>query len=814
MSVAVYWWRATRRRSWRAALAVALIGGLLGAVAFGALAGARRTASAYGRYLQSINSSDVFVNIPAPEVQPIPEIAALPGVRSGAAWLGLNANPVVRGHIDDSFLDNGLEGSFNGEYFRQDRMTVLAGTLPGLGATGQIALTAQLARVFGVGVGGHVTYQFYQLNLRTGVTSPGERSTFLVTAIVETPPVLTDQFDEAALAVLPPAATARYRQANEFSFSWVGLRLRTGEAGIPAVQRQLAVLGTRLGHQLEIRRLDTIHREVQQAIAPQAIAVAIFGALAALAMLILVGQALTQMLSRSAAQLPVLQAVGATRVQAAMAVGLEGAMVVMTAVVLSVAGAVAVSPLAPVGPVRQFDPARGVEADPLVLGGGAAAMVVVLLGLLTVLAWRSVRQAGGRPPPRPSVIARAAAASGLPVTAVVGTRLALERGSGRRPATVRGALFGSIAAVTAVVMALVFGASLTGLAAHPVRYGWNWTLLMDSEGGFGNWQPATMAGLIDHQPGVIGWSAFGFTQVPIDGQEIPVLGLQRYLGSVAPPTTSGHPIAGPGQIELGTITLRQLGKHVGDQVTVGTGRTRRDLTIVGTVTLPSIGVILTDHVSLGRGAMLPQSTLLAIQGVRANGAQQPTAPVEAAFPSAAAIDLVRNATDARLLAGRIAAASPDGSPGGTYALGPQIGAAVSGAAKMGSQPLTLALALAAAAVLSLVLTVLASVRRRRQELALLKTLGLRRRQVRAVVGWQTTTILIIAAAVGMPLGIAAGRWAWVSFANSIGVVPVAAVPVPALALGFVVLLAAGNLLAAGPATVAARIAPAVALRAE
>ena len=52
-----------------------------------------------------------------------------------------------------------------------------------------------------------------------------------------------------------------------------------------------------------------------------------------------------------------------------------------------------------------------------------------------------------------------------------------------------------------MVTALVFGASLTGLATHPVRYGWNWTLLMDSEGGFGNWRPATMARLIDHQPG-------------------------------------------------------------------------------------------------------------------------------------------------------------------------------------------------------------------------------------------------------------------------------------------------------------------------
>ena len=46
---------------------------------------------------------------------------------------------------------------------------------------------------------------------------------------------------------------------------------------------------------------------------------------------------------------------------------------------------------------------------------------------------------------------------------------------------------------------------------------------------------------------------------------------------------------------------------------------------------------------------------------------------------------------------------------------------------MGDQPLALALGLAAAAVLSLALTVLASVRRRRRELALLKTLGMTRR---------------------------------------------------------------------------------------
>jgi hypothetical protein len=44
---------------WRQALALALLTGLLGGVALGAVAGARRTAGAYQRYLAAINASDV-----------------------------------------------------------------------------------------------------------------------------------------------------------------------------------------------------------------------------------------------------------------------------------------------------------------------------------------------------------------------------------------------------------------------------------------------------------------------------------------------------------------------------------------------------------------------------------------------------------------------------------------------------------------------------------------------------------------------------------------------------------------------------------
>src|SRR5262249_59275276 len=109
---------------------VALIGGLLGTVALGGLAGARRTDTAYGRYLHAINSSDVLVNVPGPVLPVIRQIERLPGVASAAATVGLNGNPVVDGKVSDGWLIDGLTGSLDGDGFRQDRMTVLAGRLP------------------------------------------------------------------------------------------------------------------------------------------------------------------------------------------------------------------------------------------------------------------------------------------------------------------------------------------------------------------------------------------------------------------------------------------------------------------------------------------------------------------------------------------------------------------------------------------------------------------------------------------------------------------------------------------------------------
>ena len=832
VSRARYLWRATARRCWRHALLVALLGGLLGSVALGAVAGARRTATAYGRYLTSIRASDAFVNVPGklpaePVLRPIRLISQLSGVVSSATYIGLSAAAVIHGRIDHSFTAPGINGSLNGEYFRQDRMTVLAGRLPPLSATSQIVVTPAVARAFGVGVGGQVTYAFQRLSSAEQPVGKPVNRVYRVAAIVAIPPVLVDASDQNQEGILPPGATRQV--LPEYGFAWVAVRLARGTAGIPALQQELDRLarvmlqrenritgqpGSRLS--FSINRPDIIRQQVQQSIRPEAVALTIFGGIAALAMLVLVGQGLTQLISRSAPDVAALRMLGVTRRQAALAAALPGMAAITGGVALAVAGAVALSPLAPVGPVRNFDPDRGIRADGLVLGVGAAALAMIMLSLLAVLAARSARRRTGPAIARPSAVALAAARAGLPAAAVIGCRNALEPGSGTRAAPVRSALLGAVAAVTSVVTTVVFGASLTGLVSHPARYGWDWDIAIQSQGGYGLFLPGVMSRLISGQRPVAGWSEFSFGQLPIDGQVVPVMGVRRDLGTVQPPTTSGRPMGSGDQIELGNATLRELGKNIGDTVRFGRPPFTRTLTITGTVTLPSFGLATGDHVSLGRGAMLPEQTLLAAEGLPRGHKLTRAIATGLDLPSAVAIDLAPGTTAAQRarLIHRIVAARPDGFPGGTYELRGALASAVLYASQMGGQPLALALGLTAGALLSLVLTVLSSVRRRRQELALLKTLGMTRTQIRAVIGWQTTVTLLIAVAVGLPLGIAAGRLAWHGFAGSLGAVPVTEVPLGVLIAGAVALAVAGNLLTSLPAAIAARTRAAALLRAQ
>lgn len=151
---------------------------------------------------------------------------------------------------------------------------------------------------------------------------------------------------------------------------------------------------------------------------------------------------------------------------------------------------------------------------------------------------------------------------------------------------------------------------------------------------------------------------------------------------------------------------------------------------------------------------------------------------------------------------------------GGVVFGPQRPAEIVDYRSMGTTPLLLAAALAVGAFSSLGLTLLASVRRRRRDLALLKTLGFTRRQLAATVAWQSTTAVAVGTVVGVPLGIALGRFLWTLFAQQISVVPEPSVPgleVVGICAGA---FAVASLVAALPGRAAGRTPAAALLRAE
>jgi ABC-type lipoprotein release transport system permease subunit len=129
-------------------------------------------------------------------------------------------------------------------------------------------------------------------------------------------------------------------------------------------------------------------------------------------------------------------------------------------------------------------------------------------------------------------------------------------------------------------------------------------------------------------------------------------------------------------------------------------------------------------------------------------------------------------------------------------------------------PVTLAGLLSLLALLAVGHALVTSVRRRRRDLAVLKTLGFDRGQIRATIAWQATTLALVGLIIGIPAGILVGSFVWRQVATGLGIATTPQIPVLALLLTIPAALVAVNLIAYAPARAAARTRPAVALRSE
>jgi hypothetical protein len=807
-------------------LSLVLLIGLVGGLSMGALAAARRTESSFPEFLASTNPSNLSLGTAlwnpalgyttgynAPLVA---AIARLPHVRRAESYAAIYSAPIgangkVTAAAEKANFD--VNGSVDGLYFNQDRVTVVQGRMADPTRANEIMMTVGAADSLRLHVGQTVTWGTYTYSqFESAPNAPPalhERLTLVGTVVLNNA-VVQDEIDAngPTTVILTPALTRRLDNCCA-NYSFTYLQLDQGSRDVPAVEAEIEhVIPSKLPYDFYDTSIDVT--KAQNAIKPEAIALGVFGLIAGLAAIVIAGQVIGRQLGFWAPEERTLRALGADPV---MTVG-DGLLGIMGAVVvgalLAAAVAVALSPLAPLGPVRPYYPDPGVAFDWAVLGLGVAVLVVVLGSVAIMLAvQRAPQRTGTRHPRAPSRIGGAASTSSLPVSAVTGIRFALEPGAESEAVPVRSAILAATLAVVVIIATLVFGSSLNSLVSHPRLYGWNWNYALIAGGGPGDIPAAQSARLLDHDPSVAAWSGYWFGNLQIDGLTVPVLGGSPGA-SVAPPILTGHGFDRPGQIVLGPGTLAQIHKSVGDTVAVRYGTTTTHLLrIVGTATMPAVGVAgVTGHASMGTGAVVPYQLLP--PSVRNQLNESPAGPN---------VEFVRlkpeadHKTALRSL-NHVAATLSTPENYGTQVLGVERPAEIVNYRSMGATPLILGLGLAAGAVTALGLTLVASVRRRRRSMAMLRTLGFTGRQLRASVAWQSSVAVVIGLVVGVPLGIVAGRFVWDLFATNIYVVPSPTVPalaIVAIALGSLVL---GNLVAAIPGGIAARTPAALLLRTE
>ena len=836
-----YRYRATFARQLTGYLSVVLLIGLIGGLAMASVAAARRTQSSYPTLLASTNPSDLTMAVyvstanggPAISLKAV--IARLLGVKRVVTaeelpLVALAANGAPR---LGSLTNVSTAGSVDGMLVNQDRLVVIEGRAANPKRPNEIVMDASAAHILGVRVG-----QIVPLGLYTpaemhqpgfGTPSVAPRVTVrakLVGLVAINTQVVQDDVDQTYGFVDDTKALVLQIAKvvpGLLTPALYGVKLNGGERDLATVEKELIRIVPR-GDTYEFHVTSNVTSQVELAIKPESVALGAFGAIAALACLVLAAQAMSRLLRRGEEDRRVMRALGASPI-ATMMEGLIGELIVIVlGTLIALAVAIGLSPIGPLGPVRPVYPGAGFAIDWTVMGAGVVVLVGGLGAIAVALAYRGASHRSRDThvsTERRSSVARGAQAAGFPIAGVVGVHFALESGRGRSSVPVRSVLGGTILAVSMVVATLTFASGFSTLISRPPLYGWNWNYLLNPT----NDVPPEALSLLNHDPNIAAWSGADYTDIEIDGQEVPIL-LQSPRARVSPPILSGHGLQTSRQIVLGAGTLALLHKHLGDTVDVSLG-TRKDapffiaptpLTIVGTATLPAVGYssVVAEHTSMGTGALVPLDfTSIPFSGIDAD--PNLNGPELVFVRTRANVSAVVGRADLQRIAkaaDRVFAADKNGVGNGVAVLGVLRPVQIVNYRSIGSTPIFLAVGLAIGAVLALGLTLASSVRRRRRDLALLKTLGFTHRQLALAVAWQATTTAVIGVIVGVPLGIVIGRELWTLFARSINAVPDPTIPTLSLAIVGVGALMFANLVAVFPGRGAARTPAALALRAE
>jgi putative ABC transport system permease protein len=399
------------------------------------------------------------------------------------------------------------------------------------------------------------------------------------------------------------------------------------------------------------------------------------------------------------------------------------------------------------GLAGDVEPNRGVHVDVgamLLFGLG-----LTLLAAATAAASLNIRRTStGSADTRRSSLVRVR----KPVSLVVAVRDAVRRGDRTSPGQVTLLLSATVTA--AAVASLAFGFSLDALANSPQAWGDG----ADVNIGFGDSTTDASSRYDENLSDLTGdqrvrdlngWLLF---DADVGGPAVKGVAIDTRQGSPIITVLSGRAPSTADEVALGLATMERFGHRLGDQIAITVGRSTQMFEAVGTVAFPDGDMTFDD------GVAITEAGSRRFQGFNDNWLLYYTR-----LTWVDGVDHARAATDL--------------SEAGFELVQASLPPAVDNLGQLGGLPSVLAGFFVLLAMSALAYSLSLSSRTGRPRAAVLVALGLDPRSVRSVIGYQAIAVGLLTMAIGVPVGLVAGRLLWTTVTDRAGIVALHTDPV-------------------------------------
>ena len=307
---------------------------------------------------------------------------------------------------------------------------------------------------------------------------------------------------------------------------------------------------------------------------------------------------------------------------------------------------------------------------------------------------------------------------------------------------------GVVIVVAGVVGSLLFVASLDEFTSTGARFGVNFDLSMElpSVGA------KPVFDRLARDPELAAVVAVRSGVVDVAGRSVDAFSIEPVKGAMSPVVRDGRLPTGVTEVAIGPKLLAALGEHIGDEIPIETPDGTRRLTIVGSVFSPtSESSTFNGEVVLTPAALTKYAT-------------NPFVETVVRIRPGADRDAVFRHLDARFSYG----VSDESLP---HVPGP-----VRNLEQITRLPIILALFFASLGAAACVHALLTIANDRRGDIAVLRSLGITRRQIATLLAASGSAVAGVALVIGIPLGLIAGNVGWSAIARSRYVEPGTVVP--------------------------------------